>query len=107
MSASAALWAAVVVTAVGCYVLKVLGLTLPRRVLDRPRVRRFAVLAPVALLAALVVVQAVGDERTLHVDLARTAGLGAAVVALALRAPFLLVIGCAAAVTAGLRWWLG
>jgi hypothetical protein len=46
-------WAAVLATAAGCYGLKLAGLTVPRRVLDRPLVRRFAELVPVALLAAL------------------------------------------------------
>lgn len=55
-------------------------------------------LAP-ALLAALVVTQAVGGERQIVLD-ARLLGLGAAVVALLLRAPLIAVIVVAAAVTA-------
>ena len=51
--------------------------------------RRFAELVPVALLAALVAVQAAGDGQALTFDPARLAGLGAAVVTLLLRAPFL------------------
>jgi branched-subunit amino acid transport protein len=55
-------------------------------------------LAP-ALLAALVVTQAVGGDRELVLD-ERLLGLGAAAVAIALRAPLLLVVVIAAAVTA-------
>jgi hypothetical protein len=55
-------------------------------------------LAP-ALLAALVVVQVFGSERDLVVD-ARAVGLGAAAVALVLRAPILVVVVTAAAATA-------
>ena len=97
------LWAAILVTSAGCYGLKLAGLTVPRRVLGIPRVRRFAELVPVALLAALVAVQAAGDGQALTFDPARLAGLGAAVIALLLRAPFLLVIVAAAVTAAALR----
>jgi branched-subunit amino acid transport protein len=55
-------------------------------------------LAP-AVLAALVVSQFVGGNREISLD-ARLAGLGAAVVALRLRAPILGVVVAAAAATA-------
>jgi hypothetical protein len=96
-------WIAVLVTAACCYALKLAGLTVPQRVLARPRAQRFATLVPVALLAALIAVQAFGRGRTLVIDPAPLAGLGAAVVALVLRAPFLVVIVAAAATAAALR----
>jgi hypothetical protein len=46
----------VLFTAADCYLLKLLGLSVPQRVLDRPVVRRVADLIPVALLSALVAV---------------------------------------------------
>ena len=46
-----ATWIAVLGTSGGCYLLKLAGLTVPQRVLANPRVRRFAELVPVALLA--------------------------------------------------------
>jgi branched-subunit amino acid transport protein len=58
-------------------------------------------LAP-AVLAALVVTQAVGGHRELVVD-ARLAGLGAGAVAVALRAPLVAVIVVAAATAALVR----
>ena len=58
-------------------------------------------LAP-AVLAALVVSQFVGGDREISLD-ARLAGLGAAVVALRLRAPILGVVVAAAAATALVR----
>jgi len=97
------LWWAIALVCVGCYALKLAGLAAPRRVLDHPLVRRFAELVPVALLAALIVVQAFTYEGRLHFDLARTGGLVAAVVALLLRAPFLVVLASAAVATALLR----
>jgi branched chain amino acid efflux pump len=91
------------VTAAGCYGLKLAGLTVPERVLDNPVIRRFAELVPVALLAALVAVQAGTAGHALSLDPARLAGLGAAVAALLARAPFLVVIVAAAVTTALLR----
>lgn len=93
-------WAAIVVAGVGCYLLKLAGLSLPERVLARPVVSRIADLIPVALLAALVAVQTWGGTGALELD-ARTAGLAFAAVALLLRAPFLVVV-VGAAVTAAL-----
>jgi branched-subunit amino acid transport protein len=94
---------AVIATSAGCYGLKLAGLTVPRRLLDNPRVRRFADFVPVAVLAALCAVQAVADGQTLTLDIPRLAGLAAAVAALLKRAPFIVVLLAAAAVTAGLR----
>jgi branched-subunit amino acid transport protein len=96
-------WIAVLVTAAGCYSLKLAGLTVPERVLRSPRVRRFAELVPVALLAALTAVQVAAAGQSITLDPARLAGLGAAVIALLARAPFLVVIVVAAGTAALLR----
>jgi branched-subunit amino acid transport protein len=96
-------WIAIVATGLGCYALKLAGLVVPQRVLADPRVRRFSELVPVALLAALITVQALADGRALELDGPRLAGMAAAVIALLLRAPFLVVLVVAALVTAGLR----
>ncbi|MGW0334486.1 AzlD domain-containing protein [Streptomyces sp. NPDC003011] len=95
-------WIAIGVTALGCYVVKLVGLLVPAGALERPLVRRLAALLPVALLAALTAQQTFADGRELVID-ARAAGLAAAAVALALRAPFLLVVAAAVGVTAGVR----
>ena len=96
------MWPAILVTAAGCYLLKLTGLSVPDRLLDRPLVRRVADLIPVALLAALVAVQVFANGPHLTLD-ARAAGLAVAVVALLLRAPFLVVVFAAAATAALLR----
>ncbi|GAA0635123.1 AzlD domain-containing protein [Streptomyces thermospinosisporus] len=96
------IWIAIGVTAVGCYAVKLAGLLVPAGVLERPLVRRLAALLPVALLAALTAQQTFADGQSLVLD-ARAAGVGAAAVALVLRAPFLVVVGVAVAVTAGVR----
>ena len=95
-------WAAVVVAGVGCYLLKLAGLSVPASVLERPVVRRVADLIPVALLSALVAVQVLGSDHALVLD-ERAAGLAAAVVLLLLRAPFLVVVLGAALTAALLR----
>ncbi|MCK2220862.1 AzlD domain-containing protein [Actinomadura sp. ATCC 31491] len=100
-------WWPIAVLCAGCYALKLAGLAAPRRVLEHPVVRRFAELVPVTLLAALIAVQTFTEAGGLRFDPARTAGLVAAVVALLLRAPFLAVLVCAAAVTALARLILG
>lgn len=96
------MWAAIIVTAVGCYLLKLAGLSVPDRVLDRPLVRRISDLIPVALLGALVAVQAFSAGQDLTAD-ARLAGVGAGGVALLAKAPFLVVVIVAASTTALIR----
>ncbi|MDT0266155.1 AzlD domain-containing protein [Streptomyces sp. DSM 44915] len=96
-------WFAIGLTAAGCYLAKLLGLAVPPSSLERPLVRRLAVLLPVALLAALTALQTMaGGDGTVVLD-ARLVGLLAAGVALVLRAPFLVVVGAAVLVTAGCR----
>jgi branched-subunit amino acid transport protein len=96
------MWTAVLVAALGCYLLKLAGLSVPPRILERPLVERVADLIPVALLSALVAVQVVAQGHDLVLD-ARAVGLGVAVVLLLLRAPFLVVVFGAALVTALVR----
>ncbi|NJP68495.1 AzlD domain-containing protein [Streptomyces spiramenti] len=96
-------WIAIGLTAVGCYLVKLLGLSVPAGLLERPLVRRLAVLLPVALLAALTALQTFGGGPGELVVDARVAGVVAAAVAVLLRAPFLLVIGVAVVVTAAVR----
>lgn len=99
-------WIAILACALACYLLKLAGLSVPTSVLERPLVQRIADLLPVALLAALIAVQVFsvddGSHPSVTID-ARAAGLGAAVVALLLRAPFLVVVVVAAGTAALLR----
>ena len=95
-------WLAVLLTAAGCYGLKLLGLLAPARLLEHPLAARVSALLPVALLAALAAVQTLATGTQLVVD-ARLAGVGAAVVAVLLRAPFLVVVAAAAVIAALVR----
>lgn len=97
------LWALVVSTIVGCYLLKLAGYLVPARVLDHPRTRRAIELLPVALLAALVVVEALASGRHLDWNGPRLAGFAVGAFAVWRRAPFLVVVISAAVVAAVLR----
>jgi branched-subunit amino acid transport protein len=96
------MWLAILLTGLGCYLLKLAGLSVPATVLEKPLVERIADLMPVALLAALVGVQVLASGTSLTVD-ARVAGLLAALVALVLRAPFIVVVLVAALTAALIR----
>jgi Branched-chain amino acid transport protein (AzlD) len=95
-------WLAVLLTSAGSYLTKLVGLSVPRRVLDRPAVHRVTALLPVALLAALVGVQTLSSGERLVVD-ARLAGVAFAVVVLLLRAPFIVVVALASLTAALVR----
>jgi branched-subunit amino acid transport protein len=96
------MWVAILLGSAGCYALKLAGLSVPRGVLADARVRRIADLLPVALLATLVALQVFTTGTRLTID-ARVAGLAAAVLAVLARAPFLVVVAVAVAVTALVR----
>lgn len=97
--------ASLVALALGTYLMKAVGpLAAAGRELP-PRARQLAELLPAALLAALVANQTLASGTELAVD-ARVAGVAAAAVAAALRAPFGIVVLTGAAVT-GLVRFLG
>lgn len=98
-----ALWLALIVSCVGSYLLKLAGLSLPKSVLDHPVVRRIAGFLPVAMLAALIAVSLFDGGRRFSVDWRALVGMAAGVVALLLRAGFLVVLVVAVVVTAVLR----
>lgn len=98
------LWNAVVLAAIICVGVKTLGYLVPARVLDAPRPARTADLLTVALLAALVAVQTLGDGQAIVWD-ARIPAVAVAAGLLLLRAPFLVVVVAAAVVAALLRLW--
>lgn len=100
------MWTAVLLGCAACYALKLAGFAVPPRWLTAPRVvavsAALPVALPVALLAGLIAVQTLGDGQRLVLDL-RIAGLAAALVAVWLRAPFIVVVVAGAGTTAALR----
>lgn len=104
MNGAATGWAAVLGACALVYATKLAGYLLPARWLENPRMARTAALVTVALLSALVAVQAFASGTQVVLD-ARTVALAVAFVALLLRAPFVVVVLLAAVVAAGLRAW--
>jgi branched chain amino acid efflux pump len=100
------IWITVLLNSVGSYAIKLAGQSLPSWILQVPRVNRLALLLPIALLSALVAVLTFAQGTGLVLD-ARLAGLGFAIVALLLRAPFLVVVIGAAVVAALVRLAVG
>lgn len=98
------LWNAVLLASIICVALKAIGYLIPPKVLEAPRPARVADLLTVALLAALVAVQALGVGQAIVID-ARLPALAVAAGLLLARAPFLVVVAAAAATAALLRLW--
>lgn len=96
------IWAGVLVACASCYALKLAGLSLPARVLQDRRVQQTVPLVPIALLAALVATQTFSTGQHLVLDV-RAGALAVAILAVLLRAPFLVVVASAAATAALLR----
>jgi branched-subunit amino acid transport protein len=97
------LWVAVIVAAVGCYLLKLAGVSVPESLLNTPSVQRVAGYLPVAMLSALVAVELFDGGGSYAVDWRTLAGVAAGVIALLLRRGLLVVFLVAIAVTALLR----
>jgi uncharacterized membrane protein len=96
------LWVVIVAVALASAALKAVGPVLVGgRELPPRAIAVVALLAP-ALLAALVVSKTFGEDRHLVLD-ERAVGVAVAAIALALRAPVLLVVILAAATTALIR----
>jgi hypothetical protein len=99
---TATAWVLIAVLAAGTVAVKIAGpVVAGGRELPPALTRVIALLAP-ALLAALVVLGTFTTDRSVVLD-ARAAGLLTALVALLLRAPVVVALLAAAAVTAGLR----
>ena len=91
------MWIAVIGTSVIAFGWKYLGHSTPEKYLTNARALRINTLIPIALLSALVAVQTFTDKSKLAID-QRISGMTVAVIALALKAPFpVVVLGSAAA----------
>jgi len=96
------MWSTIGVTAVGLYLEKFAGYLVTARVLERKGTQRVAALLPVALLASIVAVQVVASGRSVQLD-ARLPGIVVAVVLLARRTNFLIMVLAASTTTALVR----
>jgi hypothetical protein len=85
------LWVWILLAVAAAYVIKLSGYLLPRRLLDRPVVIRLATGLTVGLLASLTILNTVGKGQAIVLD-SRLLALGAAAIALWLKAPYLVVV---------------
>lgn len=95
------LWWGVIGTSTAVFALKYLGQSIPEKYLSHPKIRSINGYIPIVLLSALIGVQTFTEKTKLMID-HRTLGLGVAILALALRAPFPIVVISAAASSAAL-----
>ncbi len=96
------IWAAVLITAAGCFGFKAAGWALPSSVTSGPIVRSVVSMLPIALLAALVVVQTFGSGRSLQLD-ARAVSVGVGALCLWRGRSFAFVLVAAALAAALVR----
>ena len=92
-------WIATIGTSIIAYLIKFSGTLIPSRVLESQAIRRINALLPIAMLSALVGVQAFATKKELTFD-HRAIGLAVAAITLKLKAPFPVVVGSAALVSA-------
>ena len=96
------LWIWLLLACALAYAWKLMGYFVPARLLENPRMSRVAGTMTIGLLASLTVVNAVASGQSLAAD-ARLGALAAAAIALAFRAPFLVVVLAGAGAAAVLR----
>ena len=97
--AAQAMWIAIIGTSAIAFALKYLGHSIPERFVTNPRALRINTLIPIALLSALVGVQTITDTGKWIVD-QRLAAVAVALIALALKAPYFVVVISAAVTSA-------
>ncbi|HUY59476.1 MAG TPA: AzlD domain-containing protein [Solirubrobacteraceae bacterium] len=96
-------WVTVLVASLGCYGLKLIGVSLPESVLAHSRVQRIAALLPIAMLSALIVTDLFDSDRHYRADWHTLAGVAVGAVALWRGRSLLVVFVLAIATTALLR----
>lgn len=96
------MFAAILIASLAVYSWKFFGYLVPEKFLEKPRVARTANLLTVALLAALMATQTFTKHSEVVID-SRVVGIAVAAVLLRFKAPFLVVVIVAAAVSALLQ----
>jgi len=97
------LWITIMAASLGCYGLKLAGVSLPASLLSHPRVQRTAGLLPVAMLTGLVVTDLFDTNRRYSADWHTLVGVGAGAIALRLGRSLIVVFLVAIVSTALLR----
>jgi len=89
------LWIATLGASAICYLLKILGYSLPESTLNNPRIQRVNTFIPIVLLGALVAVQTLTIDSEVVVD-HRLIGVLVAAIALKMRVSFPIMMISAA-----------
>lgn len=89
------LWIATLGASAICYLLKLLGYSLPESTLNNPRIQRVNTFIPIVLLSALVAVQTLTIDSKVIVD-HRLIGVLVAAIALKMRVSFPIMMVSAA-----------
>ena len=89
------LWIATLGASAICYLLKILGYSLPESTLNNPRIQRVNTFIPIVLLSALVAVQTLTIDSEVVVD-HRLIGVLVAAIALKMRVSFPIMMISAA-----------
>ena len=89
------LWIATLGASATCYLLKLLGYSLPESTLNNPRIQRVNTFIPIVLLSALVAVQTLTIDSEVVVD-HRLIGVLVAAIALKMRVSFPIMMISAA-----------
>jgi branched-subunit amino acid transport protein len=97
------IWATILAASLGCYGLKLAGVSLPGSLLSHPRVQRIAGLLPIAMLSALIATDLFDTNRHYTADWHTLAGVGAGAIALWRGRSLVVVFVVAIATTAVLR----
>lgn len=97
------LWVTTIVASLGCYGLKLAGVSLPEGVLAHPRVQRVAELLPTAMLTALIATDLFDSNRHYTADWHTLVGVGAGGLALWRGRSLIVVFAVAVVSTALLR----
>jgi hypothetical protein len=93
---------AVAIASAGCALLKLAGFVVPAQLLESAAAKRILEALPVTLLSALIAVSVFATGSHLMLD-SRAAGLAVALIPVAIRAPFLVVVVAACATAAGVH----
>ncbi|MEY2699203.1 MAG: hypothetical protein RL720_1159 [Actinomycetota bacterium] len=96
------LWITIIIASVLSFVVKYTGYLIPQRMLEKPRFTRVTNLLTVAMLAALVAVQTLGNGQAITID-ARIPAVIIAAILFSFRVPFIVVVAVAGIVAVVLR----
>ena len=97
------MWSPILIASLGTYLEKLAGYLLPARVLNHRVVHHTAGLLPVALLAAIVAVQAFTTGQAINLD-ARVPGMVVSFALIWKRTNFLIIVVSAMLTTAAVRY---